>query len=298
MGCSCIKHNLIDEETKEFNPSEDDNKDNKEQEKINNNININNYNIKIINNKSNNIIDNGNDNINNNNNNESEIFKSSVIINNQSIQNINNKNKLKTKNLSTNEEQDNIMSTNIINKESDYLLNSVYNKRIFELINKVRVNPAEYSKYVLDNIKNIITENKEELNKNTAMKEIKQITVFKKKVKVRLYKGEEGFFETAKYLQKLSPMEPLKFNENIVLPINDIDKKEIINDKINNCNINAFFKGNVKNPEIAVLLMIVDDNESLEKKKRNTLLNGEYKYIGIDSKFSGKNFIAHFSFSK
>ena len=180
----------------------------------------------------------------------------------------------------------------------DFLTNNVYNKRIFELINKVRVNPAEYSKYVLDNIKNIITENKEELNKNTAMKEIKQITVFKKKVKVRLYKGEEGFFETAKYLQKLSPMEPLKFNENIVLSINDIDKKELIKDKINNYNINAFFKGNIKNPEIAVLLMIVDDNESLEKKKRNTLLNREYKYIGIDSKFSGKNFIAHFSFSK
>ena len=300
MGCSCIKHNLIDEETKEFNPSEDDNKDNKEQEKINNNININNYNIKIINNKSNNIIENDNINNNKNNeNNESEIFKSSVIINNQSIPNVNNNNnKLKTKNLSTNEEQDNIMSTNIINKESDFLTNNVYNKRIFELINKVRVNPAEYSKYVLDNIKNIITENKEELNKNTAMKEIKQITVFKKKVKVRLYKGEEGFFETAKYLQKLSPMEPLKFNENIVLPINDIGKKDLIKDKINNYNINAFFKGNIKNPEIAVLLMIVDDNESLEKKKRNTLLNKEYKYIGIDSKFSGKNFIAHFSFSK
>ena len=301
MGCSCIKHNLIDEETKEFNPSEDDNKDNKEQEKINNNININNYNIKIINNKSNNIIENDNINNNKNNeNNESEIFKSSIIINNQSIPNINNNNnnKLKTKNLSTNEEQDNIMSTNIINKESDFLTNNVYNKRIFELINKVRVNPAEYSKYVLDNIKNIITENKEELNKNTAMKEIKQITVFKKKVKVRLYKGEEGFFETAKYLQKLSPMEPLKFNENIVLPINEIGKKDLIKDKINNYNINAFFKGNIKNPEIAVLLMIVDDNESLEKKKRNTLLNREYKYIGIDSKFSGKNFIAHFSFSK
>ena len=300
MGCSCIKHNLIDEETKEFNPSEDEHKDYKEQEKINNNININNFNIKIINNKSNNIIENDNININNNKNNESEIFKSSVIINNQSIPNINNNNnnKLKTKNLSTYEEQDNIKSTNIINKESDYLTNNVYNKRIFELINKVRVNPAEYSKYVLDNIKNINIENKEELNKNTAMKEIKQITVFKKKVKVRLYKGEEGFFETAKYLQKLSPMEPLKFNENIVLPIDDFDKKELIKDKINNNNVNAFFKGNIKNPEIAVLLMIVDDNESLEKKKRNILLNKDYKYIGIDSKFSGKNFIAHFSFSK
>ena len=48
MGCSCIKHNLIDEETNEFNPSEDNNK---EQENINNNIKINNYYIKITNDK-------------------------------------------------------------------------------------------------------------------------------------------------------------------------------------------------------------------------------------------------------
>ena len=44
--------------------------------------------------------------------------------------------------------------------------------------------------------------------------------------------------------------------------------------------------------------MIVDDSESSEKKKRNAILNKEFQYIGIDSKFIGKNFIAHFSFSK
>jgi hypothetical protein len=288
MGCSCIKHNLIDEETNEFNPSEDNNK---EQENIDSNININNYYIKITNDKT----------INNNNvnNNESEILNSGVIINNQSTSNINNNNnediQLKAKNIKSKEDQDNIITHNIINKESDYLSKSVYNKRIFELINKVRVNPAEYSKYVLDNIKNINIENKEVLNKNTEMKEINQITVFKKKVKVRLFKGEEGFFETAQYLQKLSPMEPLKFKEEIVIPI---DNKDSMINIINKYNINAFFRGNIKNPEIAVLLMIVDDNESSEKRKRNTLLNKEYKYIGIDSKFFDKNFYAHFSFSK
>ena len=288
MGCSCIKHNLIDEETNEFNPSEDNNK---EQENIDSNININNYYIKITNDKSNN---------NHVNNNESEILNSGVIINNQSTSNINNNNnnkdiQLKAKNIKSKEDQDNIITNNIINKESDYLSKSVYNKRIFELINKVRVNPAEYSKYVLDNIKNINIENKEVLNKNTEMKEINQITVFKKKVKVRLFKGEDGFFETAQYLQKLSPMEPLKFKEEIVIPI---DNKDSMINIINKYNINAFFRGNIKNPEIAVLLMIVDDNESSEKRKRNTLLNKEYKYIGIDSKFFDKNFYAHFSFSK
>ena len=288
MGCSCIKHNLIDEETNEFNPSEDNDK---EQENIDSDVKINNYYIKITNDKTN------NKNVNNN---ESEILNSGVIINNQSTPNINNNNnnediQLKAKNIKSKEDQDNIITTNIINKESDYLSKSVYNKRIFELINKVRVNPAEYSKYVLDNIKNINIENKEVLNKNTEMKEINQITVFKKKVKVRLFKGEDGFFETAQYLQKLSPMEPLKFKEEIVIPI---DNKDSMINIINKYNINAFFRGNIKNPEIAVLLMIVDDNESSEKRKRNTLLNKEYKYIGIDSKFSDKNFFAHFSFSK
>ena len=288
MGCSCIKHNLIDEETNEFNPSEDNDK---EQENIDSDVKINNYYIKITNDKSNH---------NNVNNNESEILNSGVIINNQSTQNINNNNnnediQLKAKNIKSKEDQDNIITNNIINKESDYLSKSIYNKRIFELINKVRINPAEYSKYVLDNIKNINIENKEVLNKNTEMKEINQITVFKKKVKVRLFKGEDGFLETVQYLQKLSPMKPLKFKEEIVIPI---DNKDSMINIINKYNINAFFRGNIKNPEIAVLLMIVDDNESSEKRKRNTLLNKEYKYIGIDSKFFDKNFFAHFSFSK
>ena len=278
MGCSCIKYNLLENElSNEFKENEEENK-----KKI------------II------------DDINNISNNNKELFKSEQLIIDKNTENtISSKDIiLKSKNETPMEENNNSIHNNnsniIINKEieSEYITKNIYNKRILEIINKVRLNPGEYSKYVIDNIKNISYENKEEINKNTEMKEIKQIKVFKKKVKVKLYKGEEEFLETAFFLKKLPSMEPLKFNENIVIPIDNIFNNELIKKKILKSNINLFFKGNIKNPEIAVLLMIVDDNESSEKKKRNALLNKDFKYIGIDSKFFGNHFLAHFSFSK
>ena len=44
--------------------------------------------------------------------------------------------------------------------------------------------------------------------------------------------------------------------------------------------------------------MIVDDSEKNPGKKRQAVLNPEFKYIGISSKFIGKTFIAYFAFSK
>ena len=44
--------------------------------------------------------------------------------------------------------------------------------------------------------------------------------------------------------------------------------------------------------------MIVGDYVNAENKKRNALLNPEYKYIAINSKFLGNTFIAYFTFSK
>ncbi len=44
--------------------------------------------------------------------------------------------------------------------------------------------------------------------------------------------------------------------------------------------------------------MIVDDNGKKNGKKRYCLLNEEYKYIAINSKFIDKTFIAYFSFAK
>jgi len=181
-----------------------------------------------------------------------------------------------------------------------------YNQRVFELINKVRLNPAEYSKTILDNVKNIKIERHEEMNKLNGIKEFKEFFVFKKKVKVKLFRGEECFLEAAKYLVNTPPMEILKFNKDIVIPLPNTEQEmknsEFIKNKVNEIllhnNINAYFKEYIKNPEIAVLLMIVDDTQQCNFKKRKSILNQNYKYMGIDSKFIGKNFVAHFSFSK
>ncbi len=183
---------------------------------------------------------------------------------------------------------------------------NVYNKRVLELINKIRTNPREYAKIILENIKNISIENHKELNKDNDMEELKQIIVFKKKVKVKLYRGRECFMEAAKILENTPSMGILKFNKNIIIPIpnseEELKNSKLIKNKINEFmkkeKINAYFKEYVKNPEIAVLLMIVDDTEFSNGKKRKSILNKEFKNIGIDSKFIGKNFIAHFSFSK
>ena len=190
--------------------------------------------------------------------------------------------------------------------EKDLPTKNHYNQRIFELINQIRVNPSEYYQTVIDNIDFIIKETHGVINKETGIVENKQIYVFKKKVKVNLFKGEESFREAAGILKNTPPMEKFIFNKDIVIPLpdneEDIIDSSFIKNKANevrsHSNINVYFKEYIKNPEIAVLLMIVDDNEFMNGKRRECLLNPSFKYIGIDSKFIGKNFIAHFSFSK
>ena len=63
-------------------------------------------------------------------------------------------------------------------------------------------------------------------------------------------------------------------------------------------NIDVFFKDLIKVPEVSALLMIVDDSGKNPGKKRQAVLNREFKYIGISSKFIGRTFIAYFAFSK
>ena len=191
-------------------------------------------------------------------------------------------------------------------EEKEIMPKNQYNQRVFELINQIRLNPPEYSQTILDNINYVITETHEIVNKETGIEEKKQSTVFKKKVKVILYRGEESFLEAAEILKKTSPMEKLKFNKDIIIPLpnneEDIINTSFIKTKVNeireNFNINIYFKEYIKNPEIAVLLMIVDDSENFGGKKRECLLNPNLKYIGIDNKFIGTKFIAHLSFSK
>jgi hypothetical protein len=104
----------------------------------------------------------------------------------------------------------------------------------------------------------------------------------------------------------MQPLPPLEFKEDICVPLPETEEeindhaylKKQINIIQENNNIDIFFKDLIKLPEVSTLLMIVDDSEKNPGKKRNALLNKEFKYIGISNKFIDGKFLAYFTFSK
>ena len=133
-----------------------------------------------------------------------------------------------------------------------------------------------------------------------------QRLIYKKKVKVALTKGEPVFREAIDYLRSLSPLPPLQFVKEKCIPLPETEEElkdpTFLRSQVKNVRertkIDVFFKDLIKIPEISGLLMIVDDTNKNAGKKRKALLNKELKYIGVNSKFIGKTFVAYFSFSK
>ena len=174
-----------------------------------------------------------------------------------------------------------------------------YPDKMLELINKIRENPVGYADVIEDSIKYIIeVPDKEDESKSRL--------VFKKKVKVALNKGESAFHEAAEILRKMEPMAPLEFNGNICIPLPQDEEelrdpnylKEQVKAVKENYNIDLFFKDLVKLPDVSALLMVVDDSVKNSGRKRQAILNKDFKYIGINSHFVGKTFLAYFAFSK
>ena len=190
----------------------------------------------------------------------------------------------------------------VINSISSNIINSNYNdypEKLLNIINYIRQNPKSYSSIIEQSIKNIIEE-QDKIDPN------KKKLVYKQKVKVALVKGIPAFKEAVIELNETLPMRPLVFREEICLPLPNTEKelfdhnflKENIRPIMEKHQISVFFKDMVKIPEVSALLMIVDDSGKNICKKRKALLNPEFEYIGIRSKFIGKYFIAFLSFSK
>ena len=167
----------------------------------------------------------------------------------------------------------------------------LYNQRAFQLINRIRTKPSQYANTIIDHLKYIQLENGK--------------YVFKKKVKVLLTRGEDAFREAATILSNTPPMRELIRSEELKIPLpnsnselsnNSSFKQSVISIQQNN-NVSVYFRDHIKNPEIGILLMIVGDTDKNQGKKRNAILNPKYKKIGIDSKFIGRDFIAHYAFS-
>jgi hypothetical protein len=152
-----------------------------------------------------------------------------------------------------------------------------YIKKAFYLINQIRKNPKQFADFVISS--------------QQYIKELDEKKIFDYKIKVALNQGKKMFLECAEYLRNLQPMEELVFNDDIVLEcptepssIRDINYfKQKVVEKKENQNIEAYFKDSICEPEISVLLIIVDDAIKNPKKKREAVLNPKFKYIGISS---------------
>ena len=169
-----------------------------------------------------------------------------------------------------------------------------YPQKVIFLINKIRSNPLMYANFVEESIKNI------KITKNNKI-------IYSNGVKVALHRGEEAFRDAINQLKQTEPMMPLRYNPQLCIPLpeneEELNEKNYLKENVDkmrgrNTNIEIYFKDLIKIPEVSVLLMIVDDNSKNVAKKRDTLLNKDFKFIGCNCKFIGKNFVAHFSFSR
>ena len=175
---------------------------------------------------------------------------------------------------------------------------SDYPQKMLELINKIRSNPSAYSNIILNSINNII------INPNSE--DPKHKIIYKNKVKVALSKGEQVFHEAAEFLKNMDSLPPLILKREICVQIpeteEEIKENNYLKKQINIIreyyNVDVYFKDLIKIPEVSALLMMVDDSEKNPGKKRNALLNKDFKYIGISNKFIDGKFLAYFTFSK
>ena len=196
------------------------------------------------------------------------------------------------------ERQNNEVDINENNQDKN-LKYSDYPQKMLDLINQIRANPSSYADVIEDSIQNITEE-------QDRKDESKIRIIYKKKVKVALNRGEIAFKDAAEELRSMEPLPPLILKNDICVPLPEEEAEikdtsylreqvKLIREKTN---IDVFFKDLIKIPEVSALLMIVDDSEKNPGKKRKAVLNPDFKYIGISSKFIGKTFIAYFAFSK
>ena len=160
---------------------------------------------------------------------------------------------------------------------SSHPINDYINK-LFNLINKVRMNPLEFV---------AVVESAEKL-----IKEYNGRKIFDdNRIKVSLNEGKTMFQDCANYLKGLQPMDELMFCDDIVLEcpkdeknIKDINYfKQKLLEKKEKYGIEAYFKDSIRFPEISVLLMLVDDSIKNPRRKRESILNPKFKFIGISS---------------
>ena len=173
-----------------------------------------------------------------------------------------------------------------------------YPNKILSIINQIRENPKTYSDIIKNSIKNIRQEESKDGSDKVRF-------IYENNLKILLFRGKEAFIEAAEILKEKEPIEPLQFKNEICIPlpekVEDINNSNYIKEQVKKINekyhINAFYKDKIIDPDIAVLMMIVDDSTKNPGKKRETILNKKFKYIGISCGIIDNHFFSFFSFS-
>ena len=250
-----------------------------------------------------------------NNNQSSFIQTNSKFETNNLIQNINEPEQelnqqnilknLNKKTIETNVEDINKISE-INTDEQDEIDNLNYPETLLKIINIIRTQPQLYAEKVDYAVRYIKIENQIINDKITGQKQTIEKPIFKKKVKVALNKGESVFYETSKRLREMISIPPLEMNNNLLINLPNT-KKEIYDNKYlikqaekikQKSSLEFFYKDLIKEPNISALLMVVDDTEKNDFKKRDIILNPDLKYVGINCRYIGKTFVAYLGFSK
>ncbi len=164
--------------------------------------------------------------------------------------------------------------------------------QLLQQINIIRTNPLSYIDIINKYKENII-----EKNNKYYLKSNKYLNTL-----ILLEKGESEFNECIKLLYLQESLEPIELNNKLKLDVNiplnnenlSIDYytslefiEKIINNKIklleDNFEIIGFhYDKSLNDPELSVVLQLVDDTGN-EKSRRKNILNKKVKYVGISA---------------
>lgn len=166
-----------------------------------------------------------------------------------------------------------------------------FSRALFTQINKIRENPQSYIKVIQDAKKNIITDRHGRL-------------VYNGKIKIALTRGEQAFDEAINFLKNVNRLEKLIFNPYLLVEMpkseNEIKYKADLRYKVENMInkgiiIKSFWRDIIKDPELSLLMMIVDDIGENSGMRRKDLFDPNMKYIAISSVEINGSFVCYFT---
>ncbi|MCQ2817148.1 MAG: hypothetical protein MJ252_07775 [archaeon] len=156
-------------------------------------------------------------------------------------------------------------------------------------------NVVEDINYVRTNPKGLILKIKELIPK-IQKEEDKVFLRINNKINIKLSKGESSFEECLNYLQTQKSLNTLIFKEELSLEFpeynpDQCDKKNYLTEALNKKNtqvnkiglkiINFHYDLSLLEPELSVLMQIIDDTNFIHQRRKN-IFNSEAKYIGVN----------------